>query len=477
MGHQGKIKLSRRDFLRLVGLGAGAAAVNVAAAPTRGLWTDSSTIQKATRLQDRPTDPAGRPRRAWWVKVVDQPTTEIQWDKVEPISEKDRTVRNIETFTKYAGADVVETMIAQGNINQANHLINDAPGWGLKDQALYNAQTWDAERPGSFLGPQTAPTPESLGVPKWTGSPEEASKMIRAAMRHFGAARVTFLELDENTKKFIYSNDPDGKPIVFEDIDQAYESDQKRVIPNKAKWVIIYSIRMSMETLRRAPTHIACQTTLGAYGRSRQIQGLTQEFLRGLGYQGLGESSANALGIAPAFAVLSGMGELGRHNRVITPEFGPMVRIFKLVTDLPVAVDKPINANIINFCKKCKKCAEACPADALSFENEPSWQVRGPWNNPGHKAWFEDSVKCMEYWETIGNNCTICFAVCPFSKEDKAWIHDWVKAGISTMPIMDGFIRSMDDAFGYGVQADPEGWWDLDLPEYGIDTEATVVEE
>jgi hypothetical protein len=34
----------------------------------------------------------------------------------------------------------------------------------------------------------------------------------------------------------------------------------------------------------------------------------------------------------------------------------------------------------------------------------------------------------------------------------------------------------MDDAFGYGVQADPEEWWGLDLPEYGFSTDASVLE-
>ena len=83
----------------------------------------------------------------------------------------------------------------------------------------------------------------------------------------------------------------------------------------------------------------------------------------------------------------------------------------------------------------------------------------------------------MTYWrEEAGTNCGICFAVCPFSKKDKAWIHQWVKAGISTVPALDSFIRNMDDTFGYGVEKDQEGWWDLDLPVYGIDSTDAVLE-
>ena len=78
--------------------------------------------------------------------------------------------------------------------------------------------------------------------------------------------------------------------------------------------------------------------------------------------------------------------------------------------------------------------------------------------------------------EQAGTNCGICFAVCPFSKPDKAWIHKFVKATISTAPVADGFIRSMDDAFSYGAQKNPTTWWSLDLPEFGIDTQRTVKE-
>ena len=77
---------------------------------------------------------------------------------------------------------------------------------------------------------------------------------------------------------------------------------------------------------------------------------------------------------------------------------------------------------------------------------------------------------------TIGTNLQlgICFAVCPFAKKDKAWVHEWVKAGASSAPFLDGFFRSMDDAFGYGAMKDNEDWWNLDLPEYGCDSTAVV---
>ncbi|MFP3852935.1 MAG: 4Fe-4S double cluster binding domain-containing protein, partial [Anaerolineales bacterium] len=123
---------------------------------------------------------------------------------------------------------------------------------------------------------------------------------------------------------------------------------------------------------------------------------------------------------------------------------------------------------VVEFCKRCKKCAEACPSRALSMETEPSYEVLGPWSNPGHAAWFEDSYKCYMYWQEVTTGCSICFAVCPYTKAARAWLHNAVKATASVAPVADPFFRTMDDVFGYGEQHDPEAWWGQDLPAFGI---------
>jgi epoxyqueuosine reductase len=458
-------RVSRRDFLRLAGLGAGAAGAGLAAPKLAG--------KNKPKMGATYSDPAARPNRPWWVKTVDEPTIEIDWDRMERFNERMGSVRG-PGFAKYVGEAEADRLSALQGERTTEKILANEPGYSLRDVALYSSHGVRVGR--SFLGPQKASTPEERGVPKWSGTPEEAARMLRVALRHFGAAHVGFTELNEQTRKLVYSHDPDGKELIFTANSVASETDDARYIPMKAKWVVAYTIRMSTETLKRAPTPVGAQTTSLAYNRSENIQAQLQEFLRGLGYQGLGESSTNALTIAPAFAVLSGLGEMGRMNRLVTPEFGPMVRIFTLITDLPVATDKPIDAGIMEFCKSCKKCAEACVPGAISFEDEPTWEVRGGWNNFGHKTWYEDSVKCRTYWrEGVQTNCGTCFAACPFAKEDKAWIHDWVKGGVATVPMLDGFFRTMDDTFGYGLK-DPESWWSEDLPELGINTMRTVQE-
>jgi len=176
-----------------------------------------------------------------------------------------------------------------------------------------------------------------------------------------------------------------------------------------------------------------------------------------LGYEAI--PCVNDTAQSVPFAVDAGIGELGRLNKLVTPEFGPAVRLCKVITDLPMACDKPIDFGLVEFCKRCKKCAEACPSRSLSFDDEPSFKTKGPWNNPGHKAWFEDSYKCLQYWQKSNSACGVCLASCPYTKGARAWMHEAVKATASVAPGTDGFFRIMDNAFGYGRQHDPEQWW------------------
>ncbi|MBI4789197.1 MAG: reductive dehalogenase [Chloroflexi bacterium] len=456
------IDLTRREFLKDLGLlGAG---VTLAPAGVTG---------NAAFDWDREKSPGSN--RPAWVKTVDKPTTEVDWNKLQRYSEM-KTLRHEPQYIDKERNDKLLQIQAD---NLANWLKASKPGYALRDIALQAATGIGVGQTGlSFLlDPTKVTTPEKRGVPKWTGTPEDAAQLVTAALRHMGAATVGFVQLDTNTtEKLLYSNDPDNKELVISDVAQPSETDKQRIIPKKARTMIVYTIQMSQETLKRAPTALAGQTTTLSYSRFQFMQPRAQTFLMALGYMAMGEASINALGIAPAFGVMAGLGELSRYNRLLTPEYGPMVRVFKLLTDLPIAPTKPINAGLLEFCKACKKCAEACPSKALSFETEPTWEVKGGWNNPGHKAWFEDSVKCINYWRQVGTNCGICFAVCPFASKNKAFVNAFRNAMASTVPAFDGVLKDLDDLL-YGnpgasgePQKDNSSWWQLDLAEYGIDT-------
>lgn len=67
--------------------------------------------------------------------------------------------------------------------------------------------------------------------------------------------------------------------------------------------------------------------------------------------------------IEKAWAVEAGMGWIGRHSLLITPEYGSLVLLGEILIDTPVdTYDEPYKAN---HCGECRSCAEACPGGAI----------------------------------------------------------------------------------------------------------------
>ena len=100
MAAQGNLKLGRRNFLRVAGLGAGAATLATMARP--------AAVQAAPRIKEA-ADAAGRNSRPWWVRTVDEPTTEIDWEVMQRYNERTGTVRG-PGMAGYVGADEVDRL-------------------------------------------------------------------------------------------------------------------------------------------------------------------------------------------------------------------------------------------------------------------------------------------------------------------------------------------------------------------------------
>jgi reductive dehalogenase len=438
-------------------------------------------------------------RRPWWVRTVEKPTTEVDWDGTERFDVM--KVQQI-SWRKYVGEEEGKRLMKLSAERTREWLLEKKSGYTLRDRALTSGSlsgtspvtfrgTWaelptmgeiqreEKERKSHRVmapGSMKPPNFEEMGTPRYEGSPEENSRLIRAAARHYGASQIGFVELNENHRKLIYARDGvDGKLIEFENIDEGYETEKKRVIPEKARWVIVFSVQMSEETLKvrdgGMSTAVSSATHSHTYGRGRNVMDSLQTFLHVLGYQGLSGTWYNGLGIAPALGAVAGLGEIGRTNQLISPEYGLHQRLFRLVTDLPLAVTKPIDAGIRDFCRVCKSCAEKCPSGSLSMETEPTWTPAGPWNNPGHKTWFENGPTCMSHWRESTVGCSTCYAVCPYGKKDISFIHAIVKATIARNPVFRDVVNNlmvrMDELFGYQEPRDGNAWWDLNLPPFG----------
>ncbi|MBA7709981.1 3-chloro-4-hydroxyphenylacetate reductive dehalogenase [subsurface metagenome] len=138
------------------------------------------------------------------------------------------------------------------------------------------------------------------------------------------------------------------------------------------------------------------------------------DYIRGLGYNAESQGPSRRLLNGP-WANWAGLGETGRHNIVITPEFGPRVRLGGVLTDLSMAEDQPIDFGVQAYCEACKKCVQACSVGAIT--DGPKQLVRGVLH------WPLNRKRCSEQgWAHGGDvsyGCQQCLIVCPYNRPSK----------------------------------------------------------
>ena len=117
-------------------------------------------------------------------------------------------------------------------------------------------------------------------------------------------------------------------------------------------------------------------------------------------------------------ALKAGFGELGRHGSIIHPTMGPLFRLGSVITDMPLAIDAPIDAGIAKFCDTCKACRIYCPADAIPDERSSEAGK----DNLGNDRYMVDTGRCFPYFAK-DHYCSACLAVCVYNH--KEWARDF----------------------------------------------------
>ncbi len=219
--------------------------------------------------------------------------------------------------------------------------------------------------------------------------PHKMSQIVKRAAKFFGASLVGICKLN---RLWLY---------------------EEAEVPDECENVIVIAVEMDPEGIATSPSAIAAAATGLGYSKMAFILACLGEFIRNLGYKAIQSGNDTALSIP--LAIDAGLGELGRNGLLITPEYGPRVRLCKIFTDLPLEPDKPIEFGVKEFCKKCKLCAKYCEAGAISMDDEPSFEIACKSNNPGALKWYVDFEKCYLYWCENGIDCSTCIKVCPYN--------------------------------------------------------------
>ncbi|MCD6289635.1 MAG: 4Fe-4S dicluster domain-containing protein [Anaerolineae bacterium] len=212
------------------------------------------------------------------------------------------------------------------------------------------------------------------------------------------------------------------------------------------KYAIAFTVEMSYEMVSAAPRTPAIMESAREYLEAARIALQLAEYIRLLGYPARAHIDGNYRVIAPLVAWDAGLGEIGRMGLLMTPDLGPRVRINVVTTDLPLVPDgRRPDPGMIDFCLRCRKCAENCPSKAIPLGD--------PIQEGEVVRWKINPEACYRYWATVGTDCAICMRVCPYSHPDTL-AHNLVRMAIRRSELSRIAALAMDDFF-YGRWPSP----------------------
>ena len=184
--------------------------------------------------------------------------------------------------------------------------------------------------------------------------------------------------------------------------------------PFALSWVIPMNPQI-MAGIRNGPNQTYADEYARVNNRINELSGTLAAEIKGRGHraQPLAASqrtdTINIKGDFPhkTAATRAGLGWIGRHCQLITREFGPWIRLGTVFTDRELPCATPIEQN---FCGRCTRCVEACPAKALKGN---AW-------HPGIPREELLDVQACDQWKKEhyvqyhkGHTCGICTAACP----------------------------------------------------------------
>ncbi len=110
-------------------------------------------------------------------------------------------------------------------------------------------------------------------------------------------------------------------------------------------------------------------------------------------------------------ATRAGLGWIGKSGLLVTPEYGPRIRMGTVLTDMELPYGQPVTEG---SCGNCKLCVTSCPAMALHGVN---------WEAGMQREQMVDAHACSVHMHDSyrhigrGSVCGICMRVCPFGSK------------------------------------------------------------
>ncbi len=282
---------------------------------------------------------------------------------------------------------------------------------------------------------------QPTGIGGDLSDPQRNADAIKALGYYLGADFVGICKLEP---WMVYSHDEiEGKPI-----------------PVYHEYAVVMLLDQGYETMEGASGDdwISASQSMRAYLRGAEIAGIMAAHCRRMGYSARAHSNAHSEVIHNPCILMAGLGEVSRiGDTILNPFIGPRSKSVVFTCDLPMAVDRPINFNLQQFCEGCKKCARECPCNAIPFGPKVMFN--------GYEIWKADVEKCTKYRVTNmkGSACGRCMKMCPWNREDTVEAEAWMHRAIAH-PENAKALSDQDDYDGVGARNPIKRWWfDLEV--------------
>jgi epoxyqueuosine reductase len=296
-------------------------------------------------------------------------------------------------------------------------------------------ETWEKrvyDLPGAMRGGDNSPVRfniprESLKIdgdhPPVPGIPSAVPQVLGSVIN----IRKSLYDLDRNP--------PNGKkqidPQTLDELVQFAHSagaDEIGFTPVPQEWVfqdiairftnaIVLVMEMSKERIDLAPSRDTAIMIHETYNALGQVSNKIASWLRERGYAVHAGHPLGGMALYPPMAQAAGLGYRGINGLIITPRFGPRVRlaaVFTEIENLPV-YEEDEHTWVLDFCQTCRRCIRECPPGAI---------YDSPIEHDNGLVTVLDNAECFPYFLAY-HGCSLCIKVCPFNQQS----YDKIKSG------------------------------------------------